>query len=375
LRIVRISHSAVVEENRQRDAQLRSRHGHEVTTVGPPAWPEGGALVRAVPTPELPLETVPVHGPRQPNLFWYSPTHLRRVLLERRPDIVDLHEEPFSLAAAGALAVIGRYAPRATLVFYTAQNLPKRYPPPFSVVEQRTFARASCAYPCSREAGDRLALRGFRGGLHVIPLGVTPPPLAPKPPGGLRIGFVGRLEPYKGAELALRAFAAVAPAADVSLTVIGAGSEREALDRQARELGVAGKVHFRGALPQAATLAEMASLHVLLVPSLTTPRWTEQFGRVAAEAMAAGVAVVASDSGALREVVADAGLLVPEGDVDALAQALRSLVSSRDRLDALASAGRERALETFTWPTVADRMHAMYLEAAEIAGGGIVEHR
>ena len=61
---------------------------------------------------------------------------------------------------------------------------------------------------------------------------------------------------------------------------------------------------------------------VVAVPSLETPSWIEQFGRVAVEAMASGVAVVASDSGSLPEVVADAGILVPPGDVGALAGAL-----------------------------------------------------
>lgn len=58
----------------------------------------------------------------------------------------------------------------------------------------------------------------------------------------------------------------------------------------------------------------MAALEVLVLPSLTVHDWAEQFGRVIVEAMFAGTAVIASSSGSIPEVVADAGILVPEAD-------------------------------------------------------------
>ena len=68
---------------------------------------------------------------------------------------------------------------------------------------------------------------------------------------------------------------------------------------------------------------------VVVVPSLETPSWVEQFGRVAVEAMASGVVVVASRSGSLPEVVGEAGVLVPPGDVGALADALAGCATTR----------------------------------------------
>ena len=70
------------------------------------------------------------------------------------------------------------------------------------------MTRANACYPCSRDAGEVLRRKGFTGPLHVIPLGVTIPPEPKRHSAGPAVvGFLGRLEPYKGAHVALRAFA------------------------------------------------------------------------------------------------------------------------------------------------------------------------
>src|SRR5207245_2798836 len=91
---------------------------------------------------------------------------------------------------------------------------------------------------------------------------------------------------------------------------------------------------------------------VLAVPSLTTPTWIEQFGRVAVEAMATGIPVVASDSGSLPEVIGDGGLLVPPGDPRALAAALDRLAGDPAERARLGKAARSRA-EHYSWDAIA----------------------
>jgi glycosyltransferase involved in cell wall biosynthesis len=98
---------------------------------------------------------------------------------------------------------------------------------------------------------------------------------------------------------------------------------------------------------------------VVAVPSLDTPRWSEQFGRVAVEAMAAGVPVVVSDSGALAEVVCGAGALVPQGDVGALAEALRRVSGDAAERQRMGRSGHERA-KHYSWAAVASRQAALY---------------
>lgn len=368
VRVLRVYHSAVVDEYRQRERLLRSRHGYDVHLVSPRAWSEGGSVVRAPSQADFPVHIVPARGRQHPILFWYSMPMFRRVLRDVRPAIVDLHEEPYSLAAAAALRALRIEAPAAKVCIYTAQNIRKRYPPPFRQFEARALALADAAYPCSTEAGEVLRAKGYAGPLHVLPLGVSTPPARARPEGAPVVGFVGRVESYKGPQVALRAFARGAPPGS-RLAFIGSGPAESALRREARELGVEERVDFLGALSQEATLEHIRQLAVLVAPSLTTKTWKEQFGRVAAQAMIAGVPVVASDSGSLPEVVGDGGIIVPEGNVEALAAELGHLLRDEARWARVARAGRARALERLTWERVADGCHRMY-EAVLADGRG-----
>lgn len=362
IRVLRVYHSAVVSEYRQRERLLRARHGYEVEVVCPPSWPEGGRMVAATPDPDVPVHIIPVRGRRHPILFRYRADGLRRALRSLRPDIVDLHEEPYSLAVAAARWVVRREAPRARVCLYTAQNILKRYPPPFHQLERRALAGAAAAYPCSSEAGRVLRAKGFRGALHVLPLGVSLPHERPvrADDGTLRVGFAGRLVPEKGADLAVRAFASATEGLDASLEVLGSGVQEPELRRLVEDLGLAGRVLFAGAVDQNEALARIAGYDALLVPSRTRPNWKEQFGRVAVQAMAAGTPVIASDSGALPEVLGGCGELVPEGDVDAFSRALRRVLRDPARRGELAARGRRRAEEELSWERLAEGCDRMY---------------
>jgi len=361
-RILRIYHSGVVDEYRERERLLRTRHGYDVQLVCPPSWMEGGSVVEATPDPEVPLHVVPLRGLRQPNLFWYATSALRRVLREVRPQIVDLHEEPHSLAAAVALRTIQVEAPGAPICIYTAQNIFKRYPPPFWHLTRRALAAADAAYPCSTEAGEVLRAKGFKGPLHVLPLGVSldPEPVPRAGNGHVRVGFLGRLVPEKGTDVAVQAFARAADGIDASLEMIGAGPQEAELRACAERLGVGARVSFPGAVTQDEALERIRGYDAVLVPSLTTRRWKEQYGRVAAQALAAGTPVIASDSGSLPEVLGDCGELTREGDVDDLSVKLGRLLRDPAHRADLAARGRRRAVEELSWARVADGCDQMY---------------
>jgi glycosyltransferase involved in cell wall biosynthesis len=104
----------------------------------------------------------------------------------------------------------------------------------------------------------------------------------------------------------------------------------------------------------------LRGLDVLAGPSLTTPRWKEQFGRMLVEAMACEVPVIGSDSGEIPRVIGDSGLIVPEGDVIALREAIRRLYHDRTLRARLAKAGRQRVLERFTQTAIAEQTAEAY---------------
>ncbi len=112
--------------------------------------------------------------------------------------------------------------------------------------------------------------------------------------------------------------------------------------------------------------AEMPALYrqidAFVLPSLTRPNWKEQFGRVLVEAMACGVPVIGSDSGAIPDVIGDAGLIFPEGDAGALAAHLRTVQTDPTLRAHLREKGRARTLAHFTHKQVAAATVEVYQE-------------
>lgn len=373
LRVLRLYHSGVVGPWRERDRAL-AREGVAVTLVAPRRWNEGGDDVLLEPAADEHVVAAGTIG-RHPYRFAYDPRPLWRVLRSGPFDVIDIHEEPASLATAEILLLARLAGQRAPVCLYCAQNIEKRYPIPFRWFERIALGRARAVHTCNDAAGEILRRKGFDGIVENLGLGVDLDHFAPaaihdpptNPPTGppavradvnrrCRVGYVGRLEVHKGvAEL----INAVAGLPDVQLDIVGAGPERDALARQVERLGCRDRITFEGFRPSDQIAQLYATFDLVAVPSLDTPGWIEQFGRVAVEAMASGVPVIASDSGSLAEVVGDAGILVPPDDQAALAVAIDRLARSADERLALASRARQRA-ERWSWPAIARRQAALY---------------
>ncbi|WP_396657436.1 glycosyltransferase [Microbacterium sp.] len=343
---------------RGRERGLRAL-GVELTLLAARSWHAGGAEV-SLGAEEEPA-TVPVGTVgRHPALFLFDPRPVWRALGEQW-DVIDIHEEPFSLAAAEILLLRKLRRNRAPVVLYTAQNIAKRYPVPFRWFERAALRAASGISACNSEAATITVAKGFAGRPRVVPLGVD---LAAFSPGAssrattedavITVGFVGRLVPEKGVPLLLEA---VAGDARLRLRLAGAGPLAHEIGRRAASFGIAERVELLGSVPPEQIADFYRSVDVLAVPSVATPRWTEQFGRVAVEAMACGVPVVSSDAGALPEVVGGAGIVVPAGDAAALSDAL--VEAAGPRRAELVAAGFVRAGEC-SWDAVARDYLALY---------------
>ncbi len=314
----------------------------------------------------LPLRTIGRH----PNLFLYDPVGLWRVLGSSRWDLIDLHEEPFGLAVAEVLALCRLRSLRIPMVLASAQNIDKRYPPPFRWFERWSLHQAAGAYTCNVEAGEILTRKGLGVPWVLLPLGVDvdrfQPVGHPPPTGRLRVGFVGRLIPHKGVDVLLEA---VAGDDRMRAEIFGAGAESDRLADLVTRLGLADRVTFHGPIDEGDIPDIYRRFDVLAVPSVPMPGWLEQFGRVVVEAQASGIPVVASASGALPDVVGEEGLLVPPRDPGALRDALARLLDEPGLWEHLRDAGIASA-GSYSWETVAESQMALYRSAAARDGTG-----
>lgn len=360
MRVLRVSHSAVVDAWRERERAIR-RRGVDVRLLSARRWDEAGAVVRLEPQMHEQVEGIRTWG-SHPALFVYDPCALWRALGERW-DMIDIHEEPFALATAEILALRAIRRQRAPYALYTAQNIDKRYPPPFRWFERWALRRASGVSACNADAAAIVRRKGFRGEADVIPLGVDTSHFTPENASADRVngaavtvGYAGRLAQHKGVDVLLDA---VAGDERLRLRIAGTGPQEADLRARAAAAGLGHRVEFLGSLATPELPAFYRSLDVLAIPSLTTPSWVEQFGRVAVEAMACGVPVVASASGALPDVVGGAGLLVPTDDPDALRDALIRVVDDGALAARLRLAGLERA-RACDWDAVGERYFVMY---------------
>jgi glycosyltransferase involved in cell wall biosynthesis len=362
LRVLRISHSAVVTAWRQRERLLR-RGGVDLTLATAQRWEEGGSLVTFTPAGDdfaVPVRTLGSH----PNFFVFDPRPLWRLLGDGRWDLIDMHEEPFGLAVGEVLLLRWLRARGTPYLVCSAQNIDKRYPIPFRWLERWSLRGAAGAYTCNSEAGEILRRKGLTGELELLPLGVDVerfrPIDRPAPSGRLRVGFVGRLIPQKGVDVLV---GALAHDNRLDADVYGAGPEFETLVTLADELGLSSRVTFHGYVDEAALPEVFPTFDVLAVPSLPVSGWLEQFGRVVVEAQASGVPVVASASGALPDVVGQAGILAPPGDPMVLAAALVRMLDEPGLWDRLRSEGTE-SVGRYSWERVAELQQALYERTA-----------
>lgn len=194
--------------------------------------------------------------------------------------------------------------------------------------------------------------------------GASAPPVsanAPEPsarPEKFRFLFAGRIAPEKGLDVLVEAFRRVelAHPGATTLTVCGTGDSRTVMPivRTTRAPELDGKVTWAGHVDDISAIIARADAGV--VPS----RAPEAFGLAALEFMAAGIPVIASEIGALPEVIGPDGILVPPADPAALADAMLRLIDSPELCARLGEAGKRRAAENFAYDKFVDSVIAVY---------------
>ncbi|HTO08022.1 MAG TPA: glycosyltransferase family 4 protein [Myxococcota bacterium] len=227
-----------------------------------------------------------------------------------------------------------------------------------------TRANASAIVVASRATWDDMPVSCAGKLLYVPENGIDPARFtarrthrAARP---IRLAFVGRLVPYKGADMLLEAAAPLLRAGAATLEILGDGPERAALERQIAELGIASSARLAGWIEHRELQHHLAQADVFAFPSIR-----EFGGGVVLEAMAVGLVPVVVDYGGPGELVTrDSGVAVPIGSrsqvIERMRDALTELAARPERIDALSARAIERVEREFTWARKAEQMAAVY---------------
>jgi glycosyltransferase involved in cell wall biosynthesis len=305
--------------------------------------------------------------PISPTFPWL----LNRLIKDKNPNVLHLHMPNVSVFWALALPrarkipwVIQWHSDVVPSEYSTGLSLFYRLYRPFERMVLKQAAAIIASSPPYLASSE--PLKDFRSKCHVIPLGIEPPAVIGQPlatnlrplKAGLQVLAIGRLTYYKGFDTLLRA---VAEAPEVHLRLVGSGELGSDLRSLTAKLGIEDRVTLLGHIPDAELEQEWASCDCLCLPSVER---TEAYGLVLLEAMARGIATIASDvqGSGMGWIVEDdkTGLKVAPQSSQALASAMHQLGKDRDKLRVLGEHGSSRFRQHFHIDRSADGIAGLY---------------
>lgn len=359
-RLLAIAPSCLTAVNRAVYRLLASRHGLAVHLVVPARAAVGGREVPCAPTDGEPIPVTPLML-RGSHSRLQTLDGLAALLDDFRPTHVLVEGDPATRLTLQVLRHTRVKPPPRTRVWVlTCENFERRHlgeawqrlrrgrfpAAAGSLVTALMLRRArrgvDHVFTISNDGDRALAAMGFAGRVTRVPLGFDPDLFFPHDPDQVHasrqrlgldrptVAYFGRLAPEKGVDVLLRALARLGDLPwQLLLDQFSAyqGPYTVYLGDLVARLGLAGRVRCFDAT-HAQMPDFMNAANVVVLPSIEGPGIKEQYGRVLPEAMACGKVVIGSRVGAIPELVGDAGVLVPPGDPEALAVALRRLLTA-----------------------------------------------
>jgi glycosyltransferase involved in cell wall biosynthesis len=291
-------------------------------------------------------------------------SQLKLLLMNFRPDIIDLEDEPFNLGSFQIVRYRNRYSPNSKIVLHASQHQFKHYPPPFNFTEKHVLKNIDGVLARNEMAENVLRKKGFKNLIKIITHGVNTnafhPQNLPKLDRQLNlmnklvIGFVGALEKHKGVQHLIQALAGL----NCCLLLVGEGRYKSELQKLAKKNKI--DVNFLPNSTHKEVAQYMNCMNIFVLPSLTMRNWVEKFGRVLIEAMASGIPIIGSSSGEIPNVIGEAGIIFQEGDVNDLRNKLQMLLDNPQMRKELGAKGRKRAEENYSWLKIAARTVDVY---------------
>jgi glycosyltransferase involved in cell wall biosynthesis len=387
MRILVASHTYIVDLNCEKLRALSQLEpGIEVTVVVPKTWKPGGVQNKIIETEyrdEGAFKIVPISNFSQNHqgLLTFG-TDLISLLREFRPQVLQVEQGSRALAYTQLIVLNQLLGLNAKNIFFTWWNLPYELKLPIALLEKFNLNNSHGIISGNQDGAEILRQRGYKGPIKVMPqLGVDETLFTPKAQPELAadlgiqadefvIGFVGRFVPEKGLLTLLQALTKLPLEKPWKLLLLGRGPLQEQLIKIASENNIQDRVILVESVPHNEVANYINLMSCLLLPSettyqfktLTAAGWKEQFGHVLIEAMACQVPVIGSDSGEIPHVIGDAGLVFPEGDVQALTNYLLKLMENPEFTKEFGEKGYQKAMVQYTNKALAKQQYEFYQE-------------
>lgn len=314
-------------------------------------------------------------SPRHIRAACYSPA-LFADIRRCRPDILHVFEEYSGLIAFQSVLSRNVFCRKSKIMVYSAENIIGNVNPIFRLFMNYVKKYANLAFVCSQGVKHTLQAEGFAHPIEVFPLGVDTSifhkmhvnelKVQLRLDGKFILGYIGRLLECKGIFLLLEAMRALPE--HVHLLIVGIGPQEERLRQRIAQDRLEERVHLLGNIPYHQLPRYMNCLDIGIVPSQTTARWKEQYGRVLVELMSCEVPVIGSDSGSIPEVLGDVGIIFRENDHQELVQKITQYMVSPDKRRELGKSGRQRVQAFYSTQVMGQKVLSMYAMLKPING-------
>lgn len=362
MKVLMISKACLVGAYQKKLEEIGKYPEVDLTVIVPPVWQDAAGAVeleRAF-TDGYQLMVDPIRFNGKFHRYYFPKLGERLAAIQ--PDILHIDEEPYNLATWLAWRQAQKHGAKS--LFFSWQNIKKKYPFPFKQMEAQVLQGIDYALLGNQDAVAVWQSKGYTGPFQVVPqFGVDPELYNPPPKRDHGRGFIigaanRRLVPEKGVDLLIRAAAGLPGI--WRLHIAGDGPSRPSLEQLARDLGIGDRVFFDGPISSAQMPTYLQQLDVLVLSSRTQSNWKEQFGRILVEAMACEVAVIGANSGEIPNVIAEAGLIFEEDDAEDLRTNLLKLMRDESLRQDVGRRGRARILENYTQQQIAAQTVAVY---------------
>lgn len=387
MRILIISHAYVSKYHQEKIEALAKNKDLEIFLMVPEFGIEGGGrkiYLEKKYDPSYKIIPIKMYFSGKWNTYLIKgfQGYIRKI----KPDIIHLEEEYWT-NVAWQVARVKEKSLKIKFVLFTWENIyhdwlregrnfyQKLRFSIFNRIEKKVLRSVDAVIAGNCEAVEVLRKKGFGGRVEVLPqFGLNEKYFTKKDVEGLKmelkledefiIGFIGRVNKEKGLEDLIRVgtkpYFTGGANMDIKILIIGDGGYKTEAQRLVRELELEQSVMFLPAVDFNRIVEYYNLMDIMVIPSRTTPQWKEQFGRTIIEAMSCGVPVIGSDSGAIPEVIGEAGLIFKERNVDDLADKISNTINDGKFRSDLIQKGLKRVQENFTTTIIARRTYEIY---------------